>query len=388
MDDREVLSSRIERSLADIGRAMRFLDEMPNDRFLAGIRTRFDTDFTKQQKDSLSLLDVVRGGKRMQDCWDAFIVLDANVRPLLEEFVSLLQGTIVRRAGLDEGICDIADAMLEYLCRLADVGWRRFTVLGSDYLTERTGVVRVRFPSATIWDLPFLAHEFAHVIEHDIRADDDDGTRFDVLTRYLSESTASAQQQAFLREHYADVLATYAVGPMFGWAVICQQFDPVGALDREGDLETHPSTAKRVHVILRTIESMDWGQPTVPKYRDCHDQMTLLWSSMLAAGGKRRGLPVRTVSQLDRHQTGLFRIVDENLPVLRYSGWDRARALAEYVAANGSPMVPDPTVTIIDALNAAWIARVAQAEMDAFALRRMGVKFEKICQHIVVKGGR
>ena len=388
MDDREALGSRIERSLADIGRARQALDDMANDRLLARMRVRFDTDFTRQQKDSLALLEAVRGGKRMQDCWDAFAVLDANVRPLLEEFVSLLQGTMERRAGLDEGICDIADAMLEQLCRLADVGWRRFTVLGSDYLTERTGVVRVRFPVASIWDLPFLAHELGHVIEHDIRADDDDGARFEVLTRYLAESTPSAQQQAFLREHYADVLATYAVGPMFGWAVICQQFDPVSALDREADLETHPSNAKRVHVILRTLESMDGAQPNAPKYGACRDQMTRLWETMVAAGRKPRGLPVRTISQLDRHQAGLFRIVDENLPMLRYSGWERARALAEYVAASDSPTAPDPAATIVDALNAAWIARVAEANMDAFALRRMGGKFERICQHIAGKGGR
>lgn len=388
MDDREALSSRIERSLADISHARRVLDEMATDRFLARVRVRLDTDFVKQKKGSLALLDAVRSGKRMPDCWDAFAVLDANVRPLLEEFVSLLQGTMERRAGLDEGICDIADAMLEHLCGLADVGWRRFTVLGSDYLTERTGVVRVRFPAASIWDLPFLAHEFGHVIEHDIRADDDDSTRFEVLTRYLAESTPSAQQQAFLREHYADILATYAVGPMFGWAVICQQFDPVSALDREGDLETHPSNAKRVHVILRTLESMDGARPNAPEYGDCRNQMTRLWETMLAAGRKPRGLPVRTTSQLDQHQADLFRIVDENLPMLRYSGWEQARTLAGYVAVSESPTTPYPAATIVDALNAAWIARLAEADMDAFALRRMGVKFEKICQHIAGKGSR
>jgi hypothetical protein len=388
MDDREVLGSRIERSLADIGRAKQVLNEMASDQFLARMRVRFDTDFTRQQKNSLTLLEEVHGGKRVQDCWDAFTVLDANVRPLLEEFVSLMQGTMERRAGLDEGMCDIADAMLEHLCRLADVGWRRFTVPGSDYLTERTGVVRVRFPAASIWDLPFLAHEFGHVIEHEIRADDDDGDRFEVLTRYLTESTSSAQQQAFLREHYADILATYAVGPMFGWAIICQQVDPVSALDREGDLETHPADAKRVHMILRTLESMDEAQPNAPKYGSSRDQMTRLWEIMLAGGNKSRSLPVRTIKQLDRQQAGLFRIVDENLYALRYSGWERARTLAEYATASASPVAPDPAVTIVDTLNAAWIERVACADLNAFALQRMGLKFEKICQNIVKRGRR
>jgi hypothetical protein len=43
---------------------------------------------------------------------------------------------------------------------------------------------------------------------------------------------------------------------------------------------------------------------------------------------------------------------------------------------------------VVDVLNAAWIARVAQADMDSFALRRMGGKFEKICQQIVGKGSQ
>jgi len=43
-----------------------------------------------------------------------------------------------------------------------------------------------------------------------------------------------------------------------------------------------------------------------------------------------------------RHQAGLFRIVDENLPKLRYSRWERARTLAECVAPSDSPTAPGP----------------------------------------------
>jgi hypothetical protein len=387
MDSQKVLMDRIERSLADIGRARKVVSNMADDRFRNRMQVRFDSDFTRHQNDSLALLEAVRDGKNLQDCWQSFSVMDSDLRSLLEECMSLQQGTMERQAGLDDGICDIADAVLEYLCRLADIGWRRFTVLGSEYLTERTGVVRVRFPSASIWDLLLLAHEFGHVIEHDIRADDDDGSKFEVLAQFLNKSTQGAQQHAFLREHYADILATYAVGPMFGWAVISQQFDPISAFDPEGDLDAHPSAAKRMHVIFRTLELMDGDEPGLLRYGGERARMIQLWEAMLAAAGcKPGGLQRKTISQLDRDQAGMFRVVSEHLPMLRYSGWDRARTLAEQVRASDAPPEPGPSVTIIDALNAAWMVRLAQPDADVFAMRHIGEKFEKICQHIVRKG--
>lgn len=389
MDNREVLTGRIERSLADISRARQAITSMADDRFRNRMQVRFDSDFTKHQNDGLKLLGTVRAGKDLRACWESFIVLDTDLRALLDECVSLLHGTMERQSGLDDGICDIADALLEHLCDLADVAWRRFTVLGSEYLTERTGVVRVRFPAASIWDLPFLAHEFAHVVEPFIKGINDDGTRFEVLARFLSENAARAQERAFLREHYADILATYAVGPMFGWALIFQQFDPLSAFDQEGDLETHPSTAKRMHVIFRTLESMDAADlGGESPYHACRIQMERLWTMTLAVGRKPRELPKRTISQLDRQQAGLFRMAEENLSELRYRGWERARGLAEQVAARDSvPVpVPDAAVSVVDLLNAAWLVRLARPDADVFALQSIGAKFEKICQQMARKG--
>lgn len=390
MDDRGVLIGRIERSLADVSRAKQAITSMADGRFRDRMQVRFDSDFKKHQDHGLELLNGARGSMNLQACWRSFIAMEADLRSLLDECVSLLHGTMDRRAGLDDGICDIADALLECLCKLADVRWRRFTVLGSEYLTERTGVVRVRFPAASIWELPFLAHEFAHVIEPDIRADNEDGTRFEVLARFLAENAAGAQEQAFLREHYADILATYAVGPMYGWALIFQQFDPISAFDSEDDFESHPSAAKRMHIVLRTLESMDGARPGGGSpYHGCRaQQMTTLWETTLAAGRKPRELSKRTVGQLDRQQAGLFHIVAENLSELRYTGWERARTLAAQVAAQDSTPVPDSAVSIVDVLNAAWVMRLAQPDADVFALRSMGAKFEEICQLISKKGGR
>ena len=386
MNNRDVLIHRIERSLSDISRAEQAIADMTDVRFRDRMKVRFDIDFANNRKKSLALLDDVRRETNLAACWRSYATIDADLGALLDECMSLMHGTLDRQAGLDDGICDIADAFVEHLCHLADVSWQRFTVLGGEYLTERTGVVRVRFPAESIWDLPFLAHEFAHVAEPYIKADDGE-SQFEVVARFLNENAANAQEQAFLREHYADMAAVYAVGPMYGWAFIFQQSDPTSAFDLEGGLQTHPSAAKRMHVILRTFELLDETEPGGGSvFAACRAQMAQLWETTLAAGRKPRKIPKRTVSQLDKQQAGLFRMIDENLPVLRYAGWERARRLAAQVAAGN--LTPGDGVDIIDVLNAAWVMRLNQPAADTFALRHIGTSFEEICQLMARKGGR
>src|ERR1700733_14866442 len=138
MSGQEVLIGRIERSLADISRARHALEDMAGNRFVNRMQVHFDTDFTRHANNGLALLKAIRDGKDLRACWRSYVAMDSELRALLEECVSLLQGTMDRQAGLDDGICYLADALLEHLCHLADVAWRRFTVLGNEYLTERT----------------------------------------------------------------------------------------------------------------------------------------------------------------------------------------------------------------------------------------------------------
>src|SRR5690348_13545260 len=110
MHEREVLISRIERSLADVGRARQAINEITGDRFRNRIQVRFDTEFTKHLENGLALLETVRDGKDLRACWRSFIAIDSDLRSLLDECLSLMQGTMDRLAGLDDGICEIADA--------------------------------------------------------------------------------------------------------------------------------------------------------------------------------------------------------------------------------------------------------------------------------------
>ena len=49
-----------------------------------------------------------------------------------------------------------------------------------------------------------------------------------------------------MSEYFSDMVATYAVGPMFGWAASVLYFDPISSFDTEDLLDTHPATAKMI----------------------------------------------------------------------------------------------------------------------------------------------
>jgi len=113
VNEQQVLITRINRFLTDLSRAKRMMNAMPADKFRERIEIRFETDFRKHQQSCLALLHGVCGGRGLPDCWRKVAVIDSELRPLLDECVALLQGTMARRAGLDDGVSNIADALLE-----------------------------------------------------------------------------------------------------------------------------------------------------------------------------------------------------------------------------------------------------------------------------------
>ena len=90
--------------------------------------------------------------------------------PLFEESLALVEGALVRGAKLDNGLCQIADALLDELRTKADVAWGRFTILAEgEFFGEMAQIIRLRFPEVSIWNLPIAAHEFGHFVGPELK---------------------------------------------------------------------------------------------------------------------------------------------------------------------------------------------------------------------------
>ncbi len=181
------------------------------------------------------------------------------------EVLDFLGGVLVRRQGLDQGVCAVAEALLCEFAVRTGVNWASRAVLGRNPLfSEPTGMIRLRFPDWDIWNLPLLAHEFGHVTALATPA------FRDLLARELAVATQghpdaanwteterqaySSERERHLHEFFADSFAVYCLGPAFVYDVGLLQFNPVAAHFPRGD---HPTHAERMIVILRVLERMN-----------------------------------------------------------------------------------------------------------------------------------
>jgi len=201
--------------------------------------------------------------------WSELAALEDSARPLLREALEFLGGLLIHERGFDcepaeiagrpdaPSTCALADWLLEDYARRTGVNWRAGTVPGRDpFLEPTTDIIRLRFPDWSVWNLPAMAHEFGHVA-----APATPGFR-----SYQRQAAAQAgpteangaPQASLIREHleefFADIFATYTVGPAFACDAILLMFNPAEAYaSRSG----HPAHQERVNVILQTLGQMN-----------------------------------------------------------------------------------------------------------------------------------
>jgi len=101
---------------------------------LTRVESRFDSLLSQQRTKITELRQKVLNNQPMQACWSQFRQLDQDCRSLFEECLAFIQGALTCANGVDEGMCLLADNLLDDLAAWADVGWRRFTILGTGEL--------------------------------------------------------------------------------------------------------------------------------------------------------------------------------------------------------------------------------------------------------------
>jgi hypothetical protein len=362
----------------------------------ARVRPRFEKLFLARWEKLRTLQKDVEAGVSADLCWRDLIEERTRCEALFRECLACMQGASVRRAGLDGGLCHLADALLHHLGSLGDrIRWDRFTILADgEAFAGMAEIIRLRFPETGVWNLPVVAHEFGHFVGPELETRDVRGVSSHPFQEVLEREAngdgwivgraarpPAARIRAFLHEFFADVFATYALGPAYACTCVFLRLDPVDA-DREG--ATHPSALRRAHAIFRTLEAMDAAEGgLVPTYAAVTAALRATWARTLAgAGHPGVAVDAEHAARLDPFLDELYAMLRRELPTLRYGrpAWLRAERLAAGMDPDrGSPALT-AVDTIPDVLNAAWLARLDAASQDPYRVGRIGERALDACR--------
>jgi len=332
----------------------------------------------------------VQDNKPLTHCWPRFRNIRKVSVPLFVECLALIGGALVRATEfekgpgpqLDKGLCRIADALLDDLSSRAVVLWERFTILGeTEFFGEMAQIIRLRFPEVSIWNIPIAAHEFGHFIGPELKQAEIGGT-FRYPFQDELRKVEDEQGRAFLQEYFADLFATYTLGPAFACTCILLRFDPIEAYQ---DKKEHPAYAKRFYLIRRTLEKMNLGP-----YQGIVAHLDIIWRQSLKALGLREHLAQEIASQLDELLEMLYDLVITELPTIQYKDLSRAYRLSRKLLIDAetaniveAARIAAPEHTLVDILNAAWICRVEIEDQDDKLLLQIGERAVKLCEEII-----
>ncbi len=290
MDAHKLLDDRIDDLRRELKNVELTLGATEDKALKARVKVRFEKVFTKQddQLEELKQHNSEPKAKPLDQCWVRFRELRDQGNELIAECLAFRLGELTRTAGLDDGMCSIADHLLDSFSLKAEVFWNRLTILDRADLSVRlTQIIRLRFPTS-IWDLPFVAHEFGHFLGTRLADTSGDGPAVYAFRDMLDREGKDPEHPYaanHLREFFSDLFATYALGPAYACACILRRFDPT--LKTMGS-HTHPGDDARIRVILRFLEMMDAGRgPYGKQYNAILPALTQAWAECHRAHPRR-----------------------------------------------------------------------------------------------------
>jgi hypothetical protein len=384
MDEREVLKAQIEFLDQRLRQAETALNTSSNkDGLGERVQNLFKKEITRQRnKLSEVRADVVRN-QSLVLCWTAFRMSCKECGPLFEECLTLIEGALVRRTGLDNGLCSIADALLDDLSLHAPLDWGRFTILAEkEFFGEMAAVIRLRFPEVSIWDLPIAAHEFGHFVGPVLNRPEIGGISYHPFEEELKK-IADQQGRDFLHEHFADIFATFTLGPAFACTCVLLRFDPSTAFE---DSPRHPAYSKRYYVIRKTLERMNLGS-----YKAIVTWLDSIWLRSLKAVGQRDVLAQDVTKLLDDQFEVLYDLVITELVNIQYKSIACAYSLSLLLRAPDTEVEQivqdafkrEPEQSLADILNAAWICRIEIDDRYGRIISKIGKIAVRLCEEVI-----
>jgi len=313
--------------------------------------------------------------------WQQVSTQKKKCTDLFKESLNFFGGALLRNIDRIDRLCQIADALLFELSKQVGIEWNRFTILAEgSFFTEATGVIRLPFPDYSIWNLPVAVHELGHYVGPRIVRPD--GTfPYQIKRQQIQASypnTAEAEKEkSFWQEEFSDLFAVYAIGPAYVCACLVTAFSPTDDTACK-DAKDHPAHAKRAYLMLEMLRGMGHNQ-----YANIAKYLTNLWERNLKAAGHAACLRGEDLPQLDNRLAEIYSILALASSV-EYKDWTRASELADGLKANRSvEQLANPSDSIADILNAAWLWRINQTAVSDTQLQNIDDKVIAMCRNII-----
>jgi len=370
MDARSALTARIGSLRWRLYQVNQTIQAPALDAHLRGrVGPRFDKLLSQQLATVKKLEQQVSNGQPLAACWHSYDDLDRECNALFEECLGFVQGALARKSGVDGGLCRLADDLLDDLAAWSDVGWRRFTLLATaEFYREIAGLIRISFPVVSLWDLPIVAHEFGHYLGPELQ-ESAGGKRvypFQVMLEAADEERPAywplphTKAWYHLNEHFADLFATYSLGPAFACSFILSRLNPIHAHSEQA---THPTHAKRVHSVFWMLEEMNRLGGFQKPYRGLIDALQSLWEESLKESGQEISLPDAEVSRQEGRLAELHDLLERTTPpqlAYQIGDWQRSQVIDDALRApHWEPAGVDlGEGSRRDVLNAAWLGRL------------------------------
>ena len=219
------------------------------------------------------------------ELWAGLTALEASTATTFAELLGLANAASQRATGVDGGLGRLADAIVAELAVGSGIEWAGVTVLDvADAVSEESGIIRLRFPHLGPWNLPACAHELGHYVGTRIRerlkGDEFPFTWATPLQALLEQQDPETNHWYHANELFADVYATYALGPAFAFTALRLRFDPRRTTARS----RHPSDHDRVWAVRATLERLG-DRPGGRMVAGQADQVSQEWETAARAAG-------------------------------------------------------------------------------------------------------
>lgn len=322
----------------------------PNGRVeLRRIRTVLEGEVDKSLRPLREQLEALSGATRQQ--WLTVVEIATKLQNLAAELLPVAHGALARAAGLDNGLCALAEDLVADLAGSTVPGLRVVVPAAQEHTSARRWVIGMALREDSIWSLPIVAHEFAHVVGLDLK---------DEYRRRLAENLINGSWRDFpglppealtvpgplpagrATELFADIFAAFCTGPAYAAELMARSV-PVAPWEPQG---THPGFGARLRSVLAVFgeTSLEWMAGMVRSE----------WEASLEAVGDVEEPSVAVSAAVDAFTARGIEVMELAAPRAGFQG-EAVLDVGERLRRGEAPVATDDVRTV---LNAAWEERL------------------------------